>query len=145
MYISKIRDLKELFGYIAMWKYRNSHQRCSIKEGILRNFAKFTWKHQCHSLVPWQKGTLAQVFSYEVCKISKNTFFTEHIWATASAHVMNLLLFLILESVNMIIVLICCKNMTIIFSKSVSNSLFVQIVSYCFGKTHLNKYFIRQC
>ena len=38
------------------------------------------------------------MFSYEVCKISKNTFFTEHIWATASAHVMNLLFFLILES-----------------------------------------------
>ena len=79
MYISKIRDLKELFGYIAMWKYRNSHQRCSMKERILRNFAKFTGKHQCQSLVPWQKGTLAQVFSYEVCKISKNTFFTEHL------------------------------------------------------------------
>ena len=91
-----------------------------------------------------KKETLAQVFSYEVCKISKNTFFTEHIWATASAHVMNLLLFIILESVNMIFVLICCKNMTIIFSKSVSSSLFVQIVSYCIGKKHLNKYFIRQ-
>ena len=37
-----------------------------------------------------KKETLAQVFSYEVCKISKNTFFTEHIWATASAHVMGM-------------------------------------------------------
>ena len=37
------------------------------------------------------------MFSNEVCKISKNTFFTEHIWATASAYAMNLLLFLILE------------------------------------------------
>ena len=92
-----------------------------------------------------KKETLAQVFSYEVCKISKNTFFTKHVWATASAHVINLLLFFILESVNMIFVLICCKNMTIIFSKSVSNSLFVQIVLYCIGKKHLNKYFIRQC
>ena len=102
-----------------------------MKKGILRNFAKFTGKHLCQILVPWQKGTL--VFSYEVCKISKNTFFTGHIWATVSAHVMNLLLFLILESLNMIIVLICCKNMTV-FSKSVNNSLFVQIVSYCIGK-----------
>ena len=61
------------------------------------------------------------------------------------AHVMNLLLFLILESVNMTFVLICYKNMTIKFSKNVSNSLFVQIVSYCIGKKHLNKYFIQQC
>ena len=100
-----------------------------MKKGILRNFAKFTGKDLCQSLVRWQKGTLAQVF----CKTSKNTFFTEHIWATASAHVMNFLLFLTLESVNMIIVLICHKNMTI-FSKSVSNSLFVQIVSHWLEK-----------
>ena len=50
------------------------------------------------------------------------------------------LFFLVLESVGMIIVLICCQNMTIIFSKSVSNFLFVQIVSYCIGKKHLKKY-----
>ena len=29
-------------------------------------------------------GTLAQVFSCEFCEISKNTFFTEHLWTTAS-------------------------------------------------------------
>ena len=29
------------------------------------------------------KETLAQVFPCEFCEISKNTFFTEHIWATA--------------------------------------------------------------
>ena len=28
--------------------------------------------------------TLAQVFSCEFCKISKNTFFTKHLWMTAS-------------------------------------------------------------
>ena len=31
------------------------------------------------------KETLAQVFSCEFCEISKNTFFTEHLWTTASA------------------------------------------------------------
>ena len=30
------------------------------------------------------KRTLAQVFSYEFCEISKNTFFTEHLRTTAS-------------------------------------------------------------
>ena len=29
-------------------------------------------------------GTLAQVFSCEFCEISKNTFFTEYVWTTAS-------------------------------------------------------------
>ena len=28
--------------------------------------------------------TLAQVFSCEFCEISRNTFLTEHLWATAS-------------------------------------------------------------
>ena len=31
-----------------------------------------------------EKETLAHVFSYEFCEISKNTFFIEHLWATAS-------------------------------------------------------------
>ena len=30
------------------------------------------------------KETLAQVFSCEFCEISKRTFFTDHLWATAS-------------------------------------------------------------
>ena len=28
---------------------RSSHQRCSIKKGVLKNFAKFTGKHLCQS------------------------------------------------------------------------------------------------
>ena len=61
---------------------------------LLRNFAKFTGKHLCQSLffnkvAGWclnfiKKLTLAQVFSYEFCKTSKNSFFTEHLRATAS-------------------------------------------------------------
>ena len=31
------------------------------------------------------KETLAQVFSCEFCEISKNAFFTERLWTTASA------------------------------------------------------------
>ena len=33
-----------------------------------------------------KKETLAQVFSCECCEISNNTFFTEHVRATASTH-----------------------------------------------------------
>ena len=29
---------------------RSSHQRCSVKRGVLRNFTKFTGKHLCQSL-----------------------------------------------------------------------------------------------
>ena len=65
-----------------------------MKKGAPRNFAKFTGKHLCQSLFfnmvaglglqLIKTETLAQVFPCEFCEISKNTFFTEHIWATAS-------------------------------------------------------------
>ena len=38
--------------------------------------------------------TLAQVFSWEFCKVSKNTFFTEHLWATAVVLLLILLFWL---------------------------------------------------
>ena len=36
-----------------------------------------------------KKETLAQVLSCEFCQISKNIFFTEHLWATASEYNRN--------------------------------------------------------
>ena len=30
--------------------FRSSHQRCSVRQGVLRNFTKFTGKHLCQSL-----------------------------------------------------------------------------------------------
>ena len=51
---------------------RSSCLRCSMKKGVIRKPATL-WKE-----------TLAQVFSCEFCKISKNTFFTEHLWSIAS-------------------------------------------------------------
>ena len=44
-------------------KYRSCHQRCSMKKAA--------------TLL---KRRLAQVLSGEFCKISNNTFFTEHLW-----------------------------------------------------------------
>ena len=35
-----------------------------------------------------KKETLPQVFSCEFCKISKDTFFTEHLWMSASEETM---------------------------------------------------------
>ena len=67
---------------------RSCRQRCSVRKGVLRNFTKFTGRHLRQSLY-FNKDfikieTLAQVFSCEFCKISKNIFFTEYVWATAS-------------------------------------------------------------
>ena len=56
-------------------KFSSSHQRCSVRKGVLRNFTKFK--------------SLTQVFSCEFCEISKNTFFTEQRWVIASANCAN--------------------------------------------------------
>ena len=50
---------------------------------------EFTGKHLCQTLFfkacnVIKKQTLVQVFSCEFCQISKNAFFTEHLWVTAS-------------------------------------------------------------
>ena len=101
-----------LFFFIL--KNRSSHRRCSVRKSVLRNFAKFTGKHLCQGLffnkvagLPKKvfleisqnsqgntcarvrpatlfKKTLAQVFSCEFCELSKNAFFKEHLWTTAS-------------------------------------------------------------
>ena len=70
---------------------RSIHQRCSVRKGVLEilqnsqenTCARFSFliKLQASSL---RLQTLTQMFSCEFCEISKNTFFTEHFWATAS-------------------------------------------------------------
>ena len=63
-----------------------NHRMCSVKKGVLRNFAKFTGKHLCQSLFFYKVACLrlAQVFSCEFCEISKNTISTEHLQTPAS-------------------------------------------------------------
>ena len=70
------------------------HRRCSLRKGVLRNCGKLTEKLLCQSLyfnkVAGQAcnfikiEALAQEFSCEFSEISKNTFFTEYVWAAAS-------------------------------------------------------------
>ena len=63
----------------------SSHQKCSIKKAVLRNFVKFTRKHLYQSHFNFiRKETQVQVFSCEFCEIFKNTCFTKHLRATAS-------------------------------------------------------------
>ena len=49
----------------------------------------FLTKLQAEALNFTKKGILAQVFSCEFCKDSKNTFFTEHLCAIASENSQN--------------------------------------------------------
>ena len=58
---------------------RSSHRRCSVRKGVLRNFAKCL-----RPATLFKKEILVQGFSCEFCKTFKSTFFTEHLRATAS-------------------------------------------------------------
>ena len=61
--------------------HRSSHRRCSVRKGILRSFAKFTWKNTCARVSFLIK---LQASACEFCEISKNTFFCKHLVETAS-------------------------------------------------------------
>ena len=67
----------------------SSHQKCAIKKGVLKNFAKFAGNicvslffNKVAGLRPaslLKKESLAQEFSCEFCEIFKNHFFTKHL------------------------------------------------------------------
>ena len=68
--------------------YRSSHKRCSIKKGVLKNFAILTGKHLCWSLFliklqAWRSATLLKrdsstgIFLW-ILWYFKNTCFKEH-------------------------------------------------------------------
>ena len=82
---------------------RSSHQRCSMKKGILKNFSKFTGKHLCHSLIfnkvaglmsanllKIRPATLLnkrlqhRCFPVNFVKFLKSTLSTVYVWTTAS-------------------------------------------------------------
>ena len=72
-----------------------SRLKVFCRKGVLRNSKTSTGKHMCQSLffnkvtglspATSLKETLAQVFSYEFCEISKNTFFDRTPPVAASA------------------------------------------------------------
>ena len=88
---------------------RSSQRRCSVKKVFLQmsqnsqektsGRVSFLIKLQALSCIFIKKETLAQVLSCEFCEISKNTFFTEHPWRTASELKENLI-FLKLKTVG---------------------------------------------
>ena len=56
--------------------FRSSHQRCSVKKGVLKNFTKFTGKHLYRSFFLIKMVNFAK-------SLGKH-FFTEHLRANAS-------------------------------------------------------------
>ena len=57
------------------------------RKGFLKNFHKIRRKTPVPEACKFiKKEALTQVFSCEICEISKNTYFTEHLWTNASEY-----------------------------------------------------------
>ena len=62
---------------------RSSRPEVFNKKGVLRNFAKFTGKHLCQSLLPatlLKKRLWHRCFPVNFEKLLRTPFFTEHYW-----------------------------------------------------------------
>ena len=70
---------------------RSSHQRCSVRKGVLRNFAIVTLKHKCQSLffskvaglrsaISLKKRLRHKCFPVNFVKFLRIPFSTEHLW-----------------------------------------------------------------
>ena len=120
---------KPWYAYITCLWFRGSHRRCSVRKGVLRNFAEVTGKHLSQSLffnkvagLAWnliEKETLEQVISCDFWEISKNIFFTEHIRMSASVWLYGKIM-----PIKCLLLVIKCYNLSIIlifptFSKDI--------------------------
>ena len=101
------------YAYITCLWFRGSHRRCSVRKGVVRDFAKVTGKHLCQSLVFNKVAGLAQVLeqviSCDFWEISKNTFFTEHIRVSASGWLYGKIML-----IKCLLLIIKCYNLSII-------------------------------
>ena len=76
---------------------RSSYWSCSLKKGVLKNFANFTGKDlywslfliESSGLQLYQEVPPIQVFSCGICQVFKNTYFEENLWTTASETCLN--------------------------------------------------------
>ena len=76
-----INSVPNIFEFIFNETRTNSE---AATRGVLQEnvFLEISQNSQENNFI--KKETLALVFSCEFCEISKNTFFTEHLWATAA-------------------------------------------------------------
>ena len=78
------------------YNFKSSYRKCSVRKGVLRNFAKFTVKHVRQSLffnkvaglrlaTLLKKRLWDRCFPVNFAKFLTAPFLTEHLWAISSA------------------------------------------------------------
>ena len=79
-----------IFHYFSLYSCREAATKGVLCKKVFSEISQNSQENTCARvsfLINFfiRKETLAQVFSCEFCEISKNTFFTEHLWTTASS------------------------------------------------------------
>ena len=79
--------------FVALHRLQATAVNCALElinedSGTKEGTAKIRRPGGCNNI---KKEVLALVFSCEFCKISKNTFFAEHLWMTASNFICHVL------------------------------------------------------
>ena len=94
--------LKKTINGLAI--FRSSHQRCFMKKGVLKNFAKFTEKHLYQSLLFNKAANLRpatlvkkrlwhRCFLIDFAKFLRISFFIEQLWWLLQHNLMILFCF----------------------------------------------------
>ena len=88
-----------ILSNISRNKEKKQPPEVFCKKGVLRNLTKFTGKHLCQSLFFnrvagaacnfIKKRFLHRCFPVNFAKIFKNTYFTKHLWTTASERLLG--------------------------------------------------------
>ena len=63
----------------SLAKQRSNYPKVLFKNGVFENFAKFTGKYLCWSLLFNKVRAPGQVFSCGFCEIFRSTYFLEHL------------------------------------------------------------------
>ena len=94
----KRKNLRERIEPFDQRYCRSSHQRCSMKKDVLRNFAKFTGKHLCQSLffnkvtglllLYLKRGSGTSAFLW-ILRHFWEHLFTERLWTTVSGFLLK--------------------------------------------------------
>ena len=78
LFVLKIAFQKNLhlvpFINFSVDSARSSHQRCSVRKGVLRNFTKFSGKHLCQSLFLLKKRLRHRCFPVSFVKFPRTPF-----------------------------------------------------------------------
>ena len=103
MFLIKKRRSADAHHWTVLYQTdKNSHQRCSIKKGVSKNFTIFTGQESpvlkpllrqgWNKVILYLEETPTQMFPCEYCKISSNNCFEEHRHTATSENNKNIFL-----------------------------------------------------